>query len=298
MDRLCDDLYGLTFQLLDFSALHSLLLTSVNLHSTRMTHWFQHPTRSIWLSRWWAAQWVYYTAWVAFDLVSPNSDRVAHDPRSRSWSIIYGWMVTPARLWVDIGDGGGSGRWWSSWSFKYFYQPDYSLWWTPALVSAAPTRTSDSDWVPSRPWVPLGRTGDGWSARYGHLAVIEYLHLHGCPSNENVYPYAAEGGHLEVLKYLHDHQVGVWNPWSCVYLAACNGHLEILQYLHSNGCHWHYLNCWYVAGHDHLAVLQYLHQQGCHWASCCVSKQLVKGHLDILRYLHEHDCPWDHRARD
>jgi hypothetical protein len=55
-------------------------------------------------------------------------------------------------------------------------------------------------------------------AKYGHLEVLKWAHLNGCPWDEITCSRAAENGHLEVLQWLRQNGCP-WNEDTCRYAA-------------------------------------------------------------------------------
>jgi hypothetical protein len=64
--------------------------------------------------------------------------------------------------------------------------------------------------------------------------VLQWARANGCPWNEQVCTYAAQGGHLEVLQWARTNG-SPWNDATC-YWAAQSGHLEVLKWVIANGC--------------------------------------------------------------
>lgn len=68
----------------------------------------------------------------------------------------------------------------------------------------------------------------------GHLPVVQWLKMHGCPWDESACSAAASRGHLHILKWLRERGC----PWdeSARYCALEGGHTETLQWAIENGC--------------------------------------------------------------
>ena len=75
------------------------------------------------------------------------------------------------------------------------------------------------------------------AAMDGQLATVEWLHsVQRCSWDEDGCRMAATHGHLAVLTYLHDHGCP-WGP-STMCGAAQHGYLDIVKYLNVSGCPW------------------------------------------------------------
>ena len=75
-------------------------------------------------------------------------------------------------------------------------------------------------------------------ARNGHLNVLKWARLNGCPLDENICWSAAENGHLDMLKWARltpgGDEACLWNELTCYY-AKNNGHQHILDWTLING---------------------------------------------------------------
>ena len=74
----------------------------------------------------------------------------------------------------------------------------------------------------------------GYSAKGGHLAVLEWARAKGCPWDKWTSAEAAKNGHIEVLQWARAHGCS-WDVMTCA-IAAKNGHLEVLQCARAHGC--------------------------------------------------------------
>ena len=106
-----------------------------------------------------------------------------------------------------------------------------------------------------------------FAARAGHLEVMQWARLNGCPWDASACGYAAKGGHLEVLKWARLNGCP-WNEFTCEY-AAKGGRLEVLQWARLEGCPWNEWTCCKAAGEGHLKVLQWSRLNGCSWDESC-----------------------------
>ena len=100
-----------------------------------------------------------------------------------------------------------------------------------------------------------------FAAQYGHLEVLQWARLNGCPWTDWTCSWAAKGGHLEVLQWARLNGC-LWDDWTC-YSAAGGGHLDVLQWARLNGCPWDERTCAYAAQKGHLEVLQWARVNGC-----------------------------------
>jgi hypothetical protein len=68
---------------------------------------------------------------------------------------------------------------------------------------------------------------NGRDVQYGHVEVLKYLHVHGCPWDKHTCSWAIEKGHLEVPKYAHTNGC----PWDSKTSAKAedNGHIDVLE---------------------------------------------------------------------
>ena len=107
---------------------------------------------------------------------------------------------------------------------------------------------------------------------------------------KNLCAAAALGGHLALLQWLHQHGCG-WDRHTCSG-AARGGHLAILQWARQNDCSWGKDTCSNAARGGHLAVLQWARQSGCKWGkgTCCGAAR--GGHLAVLQWARQNGCGW------
>ena len=96
----------------------------------------------------------------------------------------------------------------------------------------------------------------------GHLAVLQWARVHGCP----------------------------WDESTCSRVAK-NGHLAVLQWARAQGCRWDGTTCAYAAMNGHLEVLKWARAQGCPWEERTCEAAAVGGHLEVLRWARAHGCP-------
>ncbi|OQS03617.1 hypothetical protein THRCLA_04062 [Thraustotheca clavata] len=125
--------------------------------------------------------------------------------------------------------------------------------------------------------------------RYGDLALIHYLHLHGASCTKDAMDWAASAGHLDVVKYLHrNRREGCTTD--AMDLAAKHGHLHVVEFLDRHrheGATTKAMD--EAAVHGHLHVVQYLHynrREGC--TKYGMDRAALEGHLEILQFLHSH----------
>ena len=102
---------------------------------------------------------------------------------------------------------------------------------------------------------------------------------------------ATYAGRLDMLRYAHENGC----PWHEIttYVVAGNGHLDCLRYVHKNGCPWNDVTTYVAAANGHLDCLRYAHENGCPWDGATTCAAAANGHLDCLRYVHENGCPWN-----
>lgn len=141
---------------------------------------------------------------------------------------------------------------------------------------------------------PWSRSTCRAAARFGHLNLLQWVRGQGCPWNEDTCSYAARGGHLAVLKWSRE-QGCPWNEDTCSY-AAKSGHVGVLQWARQQGCPWNEDTCSYAANSGHFGVLQWARQQGCPWNADTCSGAAGGGHVEILQWAREQGCPWDKNA--
>ena len=106
----------------------------------------------------------------------------------------------------------------------------------------------------------LERLRPGLAAELGRLQLLRWMHAAGRDLGD-VCQYAALGGHLEVLQWARVNGCP-WDEWTCAY-AAEGGHLEVLQWARANGCPWNRITIVAAAGGGHLEVLQWARANGC-----------------------------------
>ncbi|ETI33302.1 hypothetical protein L914_19243, partial [Phytophthora nicotianae] len=128
------------------------------------------------------------------------------------------------------------------------------------------------------------------AAAHGHLAVIQWLHMHrkeGCTAN--AMDGAATYGHLHVVQWLQENR-----DEGCTTVAmdaaASNGHMSILQYLQINrseGCSASIMDG--PAKKGDLNMLKWLHENRADWCTNWILKYAVySGHLGTICWLLVH----------
>ena len=160
------------------------------------------------------------------------------------------------------------------------------------------------------------------AAEGGHVLVLRWLRLQGCPMNEWTCAYAAKGGHLETLKWLRDRGCP-WNdrvcegsasknhldvlkwarsqrppcPWDARTTAAAaeSGHMELLRWAVENGAESDELTLSAAAEGGHLEAIKYLRSRGTPWDESVCASAALSGHLEVLKWLRQQGCPWGER---
>jgi hypothetical protein len=129
------------------------------------------------------------------------------------------------------------------------------------------------------------------AAQGGHLAILQWLHEHGCAWNARTCSEAADGGRLDVLIWARERDCP-WYTCTC-YGAAAGGHLDVMQYARANGCPWCPRTCSEAAAYGRLVVLQWARANGCPWCARTCYNAAKAGHLDVLMWARENGCPWN-----
>ena len=121
------------------------------------------------------------------------------------------------------------------------------------------------------------KTTCSWAARGGHLDLVKWLRVKGCPWGTWVSSAAARGGQLEVLQWIRGQDPPCpWSPDVC-YAAAQKGHLDVLRWARSQGCPWNkYVPC-AAAKNGHLKALKWLIKEGCPHDKHLCREAAVKG---------------------
>jgi hypothetical protein len=104
------------------------------------------------------------------------------------------------------------------------------------------------------------------AARWGHLAVLKWLHSLNLPciTAEETWNFAIEGGDLEIIIWLQEHGCQHLTEKSC-FIAAESNNLEILKWLRSFDppCPWNKKECVTVAKEfENLEVVEWLESTG------------------------------------
>ena len=73
-----------------------------------------------------------------------------------------------------------------------------------------------------------------FTARNGHLAVLQWARRTGCPWDETTYSWVAKYGHLNVLKWARANGCP-WDSYTFKY-AEESGHSEVCSWSVQNGC--------------------------------------------------------------
>ena len=74
-----------------------------------------------------------------------------------------------------------------------------------------------------------GRAYCSIAAEYGHLEILQWLLVVGCPVDEDTCPIAARSGHIAVLQWARKNHMS-WDNFTCEQ-AAAGGHLEVVVFL-------------------------------------------------------------------
>lgn len=124
-----------------------------------------------------------------------------------------------------------------------------------------------------------------------NIALVKYLHEHGCPWSDKAVATAAGLGERDILGYL----LGNGCPTSpqAIATAAETGRLDIVRLLHELGCHWDKSACRMAAHFGYLDILGYLHERGCPWSKGTIKHAMQQKQFDCLKYAVENDCPWE-----
>ena len=105
----------------------------------------------------------------------------------------------------------------------------------------------------------------------------------------NLCEYSAKGGHLAVLQWARA-QGRPWDAYTCAH-AARGGHLEVLQWARANGCPWNEQTCAWAARNGHLEVLQWARAHGCPWNELTCARAAEGGHHEVLQWAQANGCP-------
>ena len=97
--------------------------------------------------------------------------------------------------------------------------------------------------------------------------------------NENTCSYTAKYGHLNILQWARANECP-WDEWTCA-RAAEGGHLNILQWARVNGCPWDEWTCSHAAGDGHLNILQWARANGSPWDSYTCENAVEGRHFDL-----------------
>lgn len=123
----------------------------------------------------------------------------------------------------------------------------------------------------------------------GHLDILVWARLQGCPWDQHTCAGAAEGGQLDVFKWLREQVTHVlkWPSWDDLRLIISAFPLV------RQGCPWSEDTCRAAAEGGQLHVLQWAIDNGCPVDSSTAVGAAVRGHLDVLQWAISNGCPWD-----
>ena len=134
-----------------------------------------------------------------------------------------------------------------------------------------------------------------WAAQGGHLEVLKWLRVKGCPWGASTSAWAAQHGHLEMLQWMRAQDPPCpWDEDVCGW-AASYGHLEVLRWARSQGCPWNKYVPYSAAEGGHLDVLRWARSQGCPWDEEVPRAAAEVGHLKVLNWLIKEECPYSKR---
>ncbi|GFH53327.1 hypothetical protein CTEN210_09803 [Chaetoceros tenuissimus] len=128
------------------------------------------------------------------------------------------------------------------------------------------------------------------------LEVLQWLHQHGVPWNENTCFKAVEKGNLQALKYLRSNDCP-WND-SCLIKAIENHHQDIVEYCIQNSCPFgNYDICRYAMydeDHDRaLKMLKLLRKNSVPWGLETCTTAARKNNFQALQWAFSQGCAWD-----
>ncbi|RHY72734.1 hypothetical protein DYB38_008933 [Aphanomyces astaci] len=127
------------------------------------------------------------------------------------------------------------------------------------------------------------------AAKHGHLAVVQFLIRHQYTSSPHAMDAAASRGHLEIVTFLHTHGAG-----GCTHVAldgaAEHGHLDVVAFLHHHRSEGATIDAMdFATQNGHLDVVQFLHvhrTEGC--SADALNWAAEGGHLELVHFLHDH----------
>eukprot|EP00953_Heterococcus_sp_UTEX-ZZ885_P001576 1372-Heterococcus_DN1.PRE.3 len=120
----------------------------------------------------------------------------------------------------------------------------------------------------------------------GHLPILQWLVLNGCPWNTSTFTNAAvKRNDVPMLAWVKEQGV-VFNA-KTMKADAEKGHLAVCQYLRAEQCEWDVTACFWAAYGNHIDTLRWLHENGCPWpvGAICVRAASL-GYLNVLQYLY------------
>ncbi|DBA05222.1 TPA: LOW QUALITY PROTEIN: hypothetical protein N0F65_005072, partial [Lagenidium giganteum] len=126
------------------------------------------------------------------------------------------------------------------------------------------------------------------AAETGRLDIVQFLEERRPPSSTEA-AIAAKFGHLALVRYLHDHGIGGCTKMA-MDAAATNGHLEVVSFLHHNrqeGCTTVAIDEAAIRGHATVVKFLLEHRdEGC--TNSALERTAKNGHLGALQLLYKY----------
>jgi hypothetical protein len=129
-----------------------------------------------------------------------------------------------------------------------------------------------------------------FAARYGHLAVLEYLHGEGRTCTNTAADWAAMEGHFVLLKWLYDATASRCSDLAMSYVAI-RGDLEMLVWLHDHDAHGSDGAATVAVALGHTECIEWLRSVGV--VTDCDADALEKVRENLYRSFEVKD-PWDY----
>lgn len=149
------------------------------------------------------------------------------------------------------------------------------------------------------------------AAAGGHVNILQWLHAHGCPWNQDVMYVAAAGGHMSVFEWVNFQTplrtlrsgvppLGFVHSKERIYgIAAERGHFQVLQWCLSQDPSVRHCPdiCASAAAGGHLNILQWLRSQQYAWDEETCTNAAREGTLEVLQWARSQNppCPWNDR---
>ncbi|GFH53307.1 hypothetical protein CTEN210_09783 [Chaetoceros tenuissimus] len=146
--------------------------------------------------------------------------------------------------------------------------------------------------------VPWDEETCNTSARKGNLKALEYARLNGCQWNETCLEQAVRHRNVEVIEYCLQNGCPIGTRAICKFATTHNQDhdqaFQILKLLRKFSVPWSTETCTFAACNGHFEALKWAVSEGCNWdRQKCANYAAEHGDIEVLKWMKIHGCQWD-----